>query len=72
MGQGVIIEDDEPQKPRKRLELPVLESWSRAELDAYIAELRAEIARAEGEIARKQNFRAAADAFFRRPGGNEA
>ncbi len=65
-GQGVLTEDEAPKISRARVEPPPLESWGRAELDAYIAELRSEIARVEAEIARKHGHRAAAEAMFRR------
>ena len=65
------MRDDEDNLPRPkpaRLVPPKLELWGVAELQDYIAELRAEIARVEAEIARKGSARAAADAFFKRPG----
>jgi uncharacterized small protein (DUF1192 family) len=63
----MMSDDDEPRKPRRRLEPLVLDAFGVAELESYIAELRAEIARAEAEIARKSAHRSAADAFFRKP-----
>ena len=54
-------------RPKQRLERPLLDSWSVAELRAYIGELKAEIGRAEAEIARKDSHRSSAEAFFRRP-----
>jgi uncharacterized small protein (DUF1192 family) len=67
MGQGAMIEDDEPKPQRRRLEPPMLDSWGEAELSSYIDELRAEILRAQAEIERKRGHREAAAAFFRLP-----
>ena len=62
-------DDDNLPRPRPaRLVPPKLDLWSVTELQEYIEELRAEIARAEADIARKGSARAAADAFFRKPG----
>ncbi len=62
-----MIEEEEARRPKQRLERPLLDSWSVAELRAYIGELRAEIERAEAEIGRKDSHRSSAEAFFRRP-----
>ena len=62
-----MLNDEEEQRPQKRLTNPKLDALGVAELEAYIAELRAEITRAEGEIARKRDHRSEADRFFRRP-----
>jgi uncharacterized small protein (DUF1192 family) len=66
-----VTRDDEDNLPRprpRRLTPLPLDLLGVAELTDYIAELRAEIARVEGDIARKSTHRAAADAFFRKPG----
>ncbi len=60
----VFADDEEPRIKPRFTKLP-LDGLGVAELEAYIAELRAEIARAEADIARKQNFRSAADSFFK-------
>ena len=62
-----MMSDDEPRKPPRRLEPPILDAFGVVELESYIAELRAEIARVEAEISRKSAHRSAADAFFRKP-----
>jgi uncharacterized small protein (DUF1192 family) len=61
---------EEPEGPRKvnRFAPPMIDRWGVEELRAYIAELRAEIARAEAEIGKRDAHKAAADAFFKRPG----
>ncbi len=64
----MAIDDDLPRPKPARLTPPVLDKWSVTELETYIGELNAEIARAQGEIARKSSHKAAADAFFRKPG----
>jgi len=60
-----MIEDEENLTP-KRLERPVLDRLSIADLRAYIGELTAEIARAEAVIASKEGARGHADSFFKR------
>ena len=61
--------DEEPRpKPAQRFTPAALQDWAETELRAYIADLRAEIARAEAAIAARGSQRAAADAFFKRPG----
>jgi uncharacterized small protein (DUF1192 family) len=60
-----MIDEEEVKRP-KRLELPVLDPLSVADLTAYIGELRAEIARAEAAIAQKQGARGLADSFFKK------
>ena len=62
----MIDEDDGPVRKRARLERPLLDTWSIAELREYIDELKAEIARVEADIDKKQGHRSAADAFFKR------
>ena len=56
--------DEEELRP-KRVERPVLDVLSVADLRAYIAELQAEIARTEAAIARKDGARGHADSFFK-------
>lgn len=64
------MSEDEPRsKPREGLQPAKLEGWSEADLRAYIGELQDEIARSEAAIAACGHLRAAADAFFRKPGG---
>lgn len=57
-------EDEEPRPKQRFVPLP-LDALGVAELEAYIAELRGEIARVEATIARKQDFRSAANRFFK-------
>ena len=57
--------DEEESRPR-RLEKPVLDRISVADLHSYIAELRAEITRAEGMIEKKLDARGHADSVFRK------
>ena len=56
--------EEEEIKP-KRLDRPVLDSISIADIEDYIAELRAEIKRAETAIAQKRDARGHADSFFK-------
>ncbi|MEI6158305.1 MAG: DUF1192 domain-containing protein [Roseococcus sp.] len=65
----MIFEDEPKPKPREDFQPARLEGWSEADLRAYIAELQAEITRSEAAIAARGHLRAAADAFFRKPGG---
>lgn len=62
---------EEPAGPRpvNRFTPPVIDRWGVEELRAYIAELREEIGRAEREIAKREASKAAADLFFKPPGG---
>ena len=60
------MEDEESSRP-KRVEQPVLDVLSVADLRAYIGELQSEIARTEAAIARKEGARGHADSFFRLP-----
>ena len=64
-------DDDEPARPRRRLEPLPLATLGIDELRAYIAELREEIARVEADIARKDSHRQAAAAFFRGPAAED-
>jgi uncharacterized small protein (DUF1192 family) len=59
-----MIEDEENRKPA-RLERPVLDVLSVADLRHYIAELQAEIARSEAAIAQKEGARGHANSFFK-------
>ena len=61
------MQDEDLPRPKISLQTPPLDPLGVNELHAYIGELRAEIARAEAAIARKQDHRATADSFFRRP-----
>ncbi|MCU0886827.1 MAG: DUF1192 domain-containing protein [Rubritepida sp.] len=61
-------EDEDSPRPAIRFQPAVLEGWAEAELHAYIAALRGEIARAEAAITARGAQRAAAEAFFRKPG----
>jgi uncharacterized small protein (DUF1192 family) len=60
-----MIEDEETAQP-KRLDQPLLDIMSVADLRAYIGALQAEIARAEAAIARKDGARGHAESFFRK------
>ena len=59
------MKDEEELRP-KRVERPVLDGLSVADLRAYIGELQNEIARAQGAIAHKEGARGHADSFFRK------
>ena len=59
------MNDEEELRPR-RVERPVLDLLSVADLRAYIAELQAEIVRTEAAIAKKDGARGHADSFFRK------
>ncbi|WP_374390569.1 DUF1192 domain-containing protein [Sandaracinobacter sp.] len=60
---------DEEDQPRRRqvLEKPKFDGWDVSQLQDYIAELKSEIARAEVVIGARNDHRAAAEAFFRKP-----
>lgn len=61
--------DEEPRpKTAQRFTPAALQDWAETELRAYILDLQAEIARAEAAIVARSGQRAAADAFFRKPG----
>ena len=57
------MRDEEEIRPKK-LERPVLDVLSVADLRVYIGELQAEIARAEAAISAKEGARGHADSFF--------
>jgi uncharacterized small protein (DUF1192 family) len=57
--------EEEEIRPR-RVERPLLDTMSVADLRDYIAELRGEIARAEAAIAGKEGARGFADSFFKK------
>lgn len=61
----MVFGDDEEPRPKQRFTKLPLDGLGVAELEAYIAELRTEIERVQADIARKQNFRSAADSFFK-------
>ena len=63
------MEEPEGPRPANRFAPPVIDRWGVEELRAYIADLRAEIDRAEREIGKRDASKAAADLFFKRPGG---
>ena len=60
------MRDEEEVLRPKRVERPILDVLSVADLRAYIGELQSEIARAEGAIAQKEGARGHADSFFRK------
>ena len=63
------MEDSEGPRPANRFVPPVIDRLGVNDLRSYIAELREEIARAEREIGKREASKAAADLFFRKPGG---
>ena len=63
----MLIDDDLEPKNRPKKPRP-LDAMSVEDLEAYVAELKAEILRVEAAIAAKSAHRAAADAFFKKPG----
>lgn len=65
----MIFEDEPRPRPRTAFQPALLEGWAEDDLRAYIGELQAEITRAEAAIAARAHQRAAAEAFFRKPGG---
>ena len=65
-------DEDLPVRKRTRLEELVLDTLGIEELRDYIGELHDEIARVEADIGRKNSHKSAADAFFRKPGGELA
>jgi len=61
--------DEERPRPKPGFVPAALADWSEETLRAYVAALREEIGRAEAAIAARGAQRAAADLFFRKPGG---
>ncbi|MBW6396954.1 DUF1192 domain-containing protein [Roseomonas sp. HJA6] len=61
------IHDEELPRRRQALEKPRFDGWDVAQLQDYIAELKDEITRAEAAIGARNDHRAAAEAFFRKP-----
>ncbi len=61
-------DEDLPRPVRQLLAPPPLDSLGIDELRAYIADLEAEIARVRAKIATKDAHKAAAAAFFKKPG----
>ena len=62
------MDRDELEPRRKNPEKPDLSSWSRAELEDYIADLQGEIERARQTIMAKTSHLTGAEALFRKPG----
>jgi len=60
-------DDDNMPRRRQVLEKPKFDGWDVSQLQEYIAELKGEIARAEVAIGSRNDHRAAAEAFFRKP-----
>ncbi len=63
-----MFEQEPRPQPRERFQPARLNDWAEADLRVYIGDLTEEIARAEAAIAARAHQRAAADAFFRKPG----
>ena len=63
-----MFEEEERARRPTGFTPAALADWSEEALRDYIAALRAEIARAEAAIAARGTQRAAAEAFFRKPG----
>ena len=63
-----MFEEEPRPQPREQFQPARLNEWAEADLRAYISDLTAEVVRAEAAIAARANQRAAADAFFRKPG----
>jgi len=61
--------DEERPRPKTGFVPAALAEWSEETLREYVAALRMEIGRAEAAIAARGAQRAAADSFFRKPGG---
>ncbi len=61
-------DEDLPRPVRKLLTPPPLDNLGIDELRGYIADLEAEIARVRANIAAKDAHKAAAAAFFKKPG----
>ena len=64
----MIEEEPRPRQAPGGFAPAALAEWSEETLRAYVEVLRAEIGRAEAAIAARTAQRAAADAFFRKPG----
>ncbi len=60
-------DDDSPLRPARFTPLP-LDRLGVDELRRYIADMQSEIIRVEAEIAKKQDYRSAADSFFKQKG----
>ncbi|MFC7735874.1 DUF1192 family protein [Roseomonas sp. GCM10028921] len=63
-----MFEEEERRRPEVGFAPQKLDGWSEEALRHYIEALRSEIARAEAAIAARGAQRAAAEAFFRKPG----
>jgi uncharacterized small protein (DUF1192 family) len=61
------IEEEEAPRRGPGFVPAVLDGWSVADMDAYLAVLEAEIARVRATREARGSVRAAADALFRRP-----
>jgi uncharacterized small protein (DUF1192 family) len=61
-------EEDLPKPTRHLLVPPPLDMLGIAELNAYIVDLEGEITRVRAKIAEKDAHKAAAAAFFKKPG----
>ncbi len=59
------MREEEVERPKK-VERPILDVLSVADLRAYIGELQGEIARAGAAIAQKEGARGHADSFFKK------
>ncbi len=59
-----MMEDEETARPT-RIEQPMLDVMSVADLRAYIGALQAEIARVEEAIGRKEGAKGHAESFFK-------
>ena len=63
-----MFEEERPRPAQAGFAPAALAEWSEEALRHYIGQLRTEIARAEAAIAARASQKAAADAFFRKPG----
>ncbi|MBP0443747.1 DUF1192 family protein [Roseomonas sp. SSH11] len=64
----MMFEEEEKRPAATAFRPAALADWSEEALRDYIAALRTEIGRAEAAIAARGAQRAAAEAFFRKPG----